>query len=223
MHTAVSVYDTMFFGHLLSGDPQRCAPLAAEMIELTERSSSAWNGYFRATSLLARINVQGDHRAVLEEARVLSGRRLTVKSNEARRTAQGLALIDSGQDLDAVEFAEESLARASDASARSTASWVLAEALWLAGEAERAIEVTDASLDLGVDGFPGAVNAALFGLWARHDLGRPLDDRTDRGHAVGVSRTSRPGASRRRRWRPRPPGAGGGCVRARGRRLVAGQ
>ena len=178
VHTAVSVYDTMFFGHLLSGDPQRCAPLAAEMIELTERSSSAWNGYFRATSLLARINVQGDHRAVLEEARVLSARRLTVKSNEARRTAQGLALIDSGQDLDAVEFAEESLARASDASARSTASWVLAEALWLAGEAERAIEVTDASLELGVDGFPGAVNAALFGLWARHDLGRPLDDRT---------------------------------------------
>ena len=178
VHTAVSIYDTMFFGHLLSGDPERCAPLAAEMIELTERSSSAWNGYFRATSLLARINVQGDHRAVLEEARVLSTRRLTVKSNEARRTAQGLALIDSGHDLDAVEFAEESLALASDASSRSTASWVLAEALWLAGESERAVEVSDASLDLGVDGFPGAVNAALVGLWARHDLGRPLDDRT---------------------------------------------
>src|SRR6185436_9711836 len=32
VHNAVTVYDTMFFGHLLSGDPARCAPLAAEMI-----------------------------------------------------------------------------------------------------------------------------------------------------------------------------------------------
>ena len=112
VHTAVSVYDTMFFGHLLSGDPQRCAPLAAEMIELTERSSTAWNGYFRAMSLLARINVQGDHRAVLEEARVLAR---PAAHGEVERSAahrEGLALIDSGHDLDAVEFAERVAARA---------------------------------------------------------------------------------------------------------------
>jgi hypothetical protein len=192
-------------------------PLAAEMIELTERSSSG-NGYFRATSFLARINVQGDHRAVLEEARVLSAA-AHGEVERRRRTAQGLALIDSGQDLDAVEFAEESLARASDASARSTASWVLAEALWLAGEAERTIEVTDASLELGGDGFPGAVNAALFGLWARHDLGRPLDDRTTAATQSGFPNLAA-GRLEAEALAAETPGAPDG---SRGRCLVAGQ
>src|SRR4029078_8102754 len=132
-----------------------------------------------------RMNVVGDHHAVLEEARVLAGRRLTVKSGEALRTATALALIDGGYDLDAVELATESLRNASDDSARSTASWVLAAALWLSGEAERAIDVRDARLDFTAAGFPGAVNTAVIGLWARHDLDRPLDARTIAGTGSG--------------------------------------
>ncbi len=178
MHSAASVYDTMFFGHLLAGDPSCCAPLATEMISLTEQSSAAWNGYFRAVALLARVNVEGDHRAVLDEVRVLGTRRLTVKAGEAMRTAQVLAVLDGGDDLDAVELGEASLRQASDDSARSTASWVLAEALWLAGDAERAVAISDACLDLGVGGFPGAVNAAIAGTWARAELRRPTDART---------------------------------------------
>jgi DNA-binding CsgD family transcriptional regulator/tetratricopeptide (TPR) repeat protein len=177
VHNAVTVYDTTFFAHLLSGDPARCLPLAAEVIELTERSSTAWNGYFRCISLLAKLHVEGDHDAVLRESAYLRQQRLTVKSAEAARTARVFALTDSGEALDAVELAEEALRVASDASARSMASWALADAAWLSGNTERAVEVATAALDLGLDGFPGVVNAALMCVQAQRDLGLPVDER----------------------------------------------
>ncbi len=176
LHNASTVYDTMFFGHLLAGDPARCAPLAEEMIAFTEQVSAAWNGYFRAISLITRLHVDGDHLLVCQEAEHLATRRLTVKAAEARRSAHAMAMVDSGNDLDAVQLATRALAVASDDSSRSTASWALAEALWLSGDLARAVEVADASLELTAGGFPGAVNAALAGLWAKRELGLPLDE-----------------------------------------------
>ncbi len=177
VHNAVTEFDTAFFGHLLSGDPSRCAPIAAQMIELTESTSTAWNGYFRAVALLARVLVAGDHRGVLREAQHLEARVLTVKSRESLRTATSLALIDDGHDLDAITHAEEALERASDASARAQALWALAEACWAAGEMERAVVVADATFDLGLAGFPGVVNSVLIAQWARRELGWPIDER----------------------------------------------
>src|SRR5262249_48634797 len=57
VHNAVTVYDTMIYGQLLSGDPRKCAPLVAEMVEFTEHVSAAWNRYFRATGLLVALHV----------------------------------------------------------------------------------------------------------------------------------------------------------------------
>ena len=186
LHDAVVLYDTQFFGHLLSGDPSRCPAIVAEAIAATEHSSAAWNGYFRAVSLLASIHLTGDHRGVLAEGDALARRLLTVKAEEAARTARVFALADAGRDLDAVELAELALEQASDDSARATASWALAESAWLAGEAERAVEVATASLDLGLTGFPSAVNAALVGQWARIHLELAPDDRLAAATATGL-------------------------------------
>lgn len=177
LHQAVVVYDTVFFGHLLSGDPRRCPEIADEAIRATEGASAAWNGYFRAVSLLARVHVLADHAGVLADSGLLVRRPLTIKSREAARTARIMALIDGGRELDAIELAESSLVLASDDSARSMASWALAEAAWLGGEARRSFDVAVASLDLNAAGFAGAVNAALLGLWAATDLELAHDER----------------------------------------------
>ncbi|MGZ6898592.1 MAG: LuxR C-terminal-related transcriptional regulator [Acidimicrobiia bacterium] len=172
VHEAVTIADTMIFGHLLSGDPARSRVLAEEMVEFTEPVSAAWNGYFRAVALLTALHVDADHAAVRAEATVLLRRPLSVRATEACRTALGLALVDDGDELAALDVAEGALLAASDDSARSTASWVVAETAWLVGDAERALAVAMSAVALPTAGYPGSVNAALMGHWAARDLGR---------------------------------------------------
>ena len=161
LHNASTLGDALFFGHLLSGDPSRCAPLAGELIEATSQGSTAWHRYFRAIALLARVQVDGDHRTVLVESEHLLRQRLTVRAREAARTARTFALLDGGRDLDALELAEESWRLASDDAARSMAGWLVAEASWIAGRPERSLEVAEATRALPVPGFPAAVFCAL--------------------------------------------------------------
>ncbi|MCU1454219.1 MAG: transcriptional regulator, LuxR family [Acidimicrobiales bacterium] len=177
LHNAVIVYDTLFFGHLLSGDPAQCPAIADEAVAATEQTSPAWNGYFRAVALLAKAHVHADHQAVLAEGALLARRTLTVKATESARTARVFALADAGRELDAVELAEHAIEHASDDSARAVASWSLAESAWLAGEHRRSVSAATTSLTLPMAGFPGAVNAALMGLWAATELGERGDER----------------------------------------------
>src|SRR5262249_26197965 len=52
LHGAVVTFDTLLFGHFLTGDPTRCAAIVEEMVRATEVASPAWNGYFRACGLM---------------------------------------------------------------------------------------------------------------------------------------------------------------------------
>jgi hypothetical protein len=150
VHEAVTLFDTLLFGHLLSGNPQLCRPLADRMIDLTEQTTAAWNGYFRAASLLAALHVEGDHRGVLAEATTLLRRPLSLRSREMLTGIRVLAMADAGDDLDAVNLGEHAQSVASDDSARAMASWTLAEACWLAGFNERTISVAERCVALPV-------------------------------------------------------------------------
>src|SRR4029077_5904795 len=125
LHNAVTVYDTMIYGQLLSGDPRLCAALVADMVEFTEQVSAAWNRYFAATGLLVALHVEGDHRGVLREVAPLARQRLSLRTQEMLRTVRAFALVDNGYELDAVGVATEAVERASDDSARATALWAL--------------------------------------------------------------------------------------------------
>ncbi len=144
VHNAVTVFDTMVFGHLLSGDPTRCRPLTSSMIELTEATSAAWNGYFRAAALLFALHVDAEHREVLAEVGPLLGRRLSPKTREMVGPVHALALADGGRELDAIDVALAAVERAADDTALSMSLWALAEVSWLSGEAERAVDAVGA-------------------------------------------------------------------------------
>ena len=175
LHEAVIAGDTLLFGHLVGGDAERCRPIADRMIELTEGVSPAWNGYFRAASLLAAVIVDGNGAAVRDAGPALLEQPLTVRSREMATWSLALAFADAGRDVDALPLALRAVARASDASARATALFALAETHWLAGRPVDALAAALECVDLPVRGYPGQVNAALIGAWSAADLGRDID------------------------------------------------
>ena len=178
LHNAVTVYDTMIFGQLLSGDPHRCGALATRMIDFTEHVSAAWNRYFRAAGLLVALHVDSDHMGVLREIAALERMQLSLRSQEMLRSVHTMALVDAGHELDAVGVATDAVAAASDDSARSTALWSLVEAQVAAGLHEEAVRHAAVCAALPAAGFPGSVNAAIAGARARYELGAPFDSST---------------------------------------------
>ncbi|MCU1465122.1 MAG: LuxR family transcriptional regulator, partial [Actinomycetia bacterium] len=175
LHEAVVAADTLLFGHLVGADAERCRPIADRMIELTEGVSPAWNGYFRAASLLAAVIVDGNGKAVRDVGPSLLERPLTVRSREMATWSLALAFADAGRDTEALPLARRAVERASDPSARATALFALAETHWLAGRPDEALATALECAALPVHGFPGQVNAALIGAWSAADLGLEVD------------------------------------------------
>jgi DNA-binding NarL/FixJ family response regulator len=176
VHGAVVLDDVLLFAHLLSGDAERCPPLAARMIERTQHASRAWNGYARAVALLAHLYVECDHRVVTPELDRIDAGRLTVKARQALRHVQVLTALDAGRELDAVALAASAHAEADDDSALASAYHLAAEANWLAGEPERALEAVEAGSRLPTTGHHRDVAAALIGVRASRDLEREPDE-----------------------------------------------
>ena len=132
LHQAVIAADTLLFGHLIGGDTTRCRPIADGMIELTEGVSPAWNGYFRAASLLAAVVVDGNGKGAIAAGPALLDRPLTVRSREMATWSLALALADTGRDAEARPLALRAVAQASDHRPRDR-TFALAETHWLAG------------------------------------------------------------------------------------------
>ncbi|MDQ1461086.1 MAG: hypothetical protein QOI08_2570, partial [Actinomycetota bacterium] len=153
LHEAVVAADTLLFGHLVGADAERCRPIADRMIELTEGVSPAWNGYFRAASLLAAVIVDGNGKAVRDVGPSLLERPLTVRSREMATWSLALAFADAGRDTEALPLARRAVERASDPSARATALFALAETHWLAGRPDEALATALECAALPVHGF----------------------------------------------------------------------
>jgi DNA-binding NarL/FixJ family response regulator len=175
LHEAVVVADTLLFGHLVDGDAEQCRPIADRMIELTEGVSPAWNGYFRAASLLAAVIVDGNGEAARDAGPALLARPLTVRSREMATWSLALAFADAGRDAEALPLARRAVEVASDPSARATALFALAETQWLGGRPADALAAALECAALPVRGFPGQVNAALIGAWSAADLDLEID------------------------------------------------
>ncbi len=175
LHEAVVAADMLLFANLLSGDPHRCHPIAERMIELSEGVSPAWNGYFRAASMVASVVVDGNAAAALDAGPALLDRPLTVRSREMSTWSVALAFADAGRDADALVLARRAVERASDPAARSMALWALAETHWLAGRLSEALATAMECAALPVSGFPGQVSAAVIGAWAAFELGLDID------------------------------------------------
>jgi DNA-binding NarL/FixJ family response regulator len=172
VHGAIVLEDVQLFAHLLSGDAGRCPSLAARMIERTQTASRAWNGYARAVALLVHVYVECDHRVVTSELERIDADRLSIKARQVLRHVQVLTALDAGRELDAVAIAEVARTEADEDSSLASAYHLTAEANWLAGQPERALDAAEAGANLPNKGHHRDVAAALIGAWAGHDLGR---------------------------------------------------
>ncbi len=166
--------DTLFMAELLFGRPTVARKLAEEFEgRAVGCRSPMWSTQHRKNALLAAFHVDDEVDRTLAQGTQM----LEVVDHQRTRdhleSVLTLAHADRGDDeaaqrvlLDAVGLHTD------DATTRAMWLWSKAEADWLAGRYEDAIEAADECARLPVGGFPASTVVAPIGQWARHDLGR---------------------------------------------------